>query len=150
MYNIDIDGPYDQPFREKNMPADIRKELGQRLRTLRRRRGFTQEDMAKRCGLHWTYIGGLERGERNPTLTTLQKITDGLSVSLFELLDRRSPVQAGGSREKKEGRLMRLLRRKDDTALDLAAGIVKEVLSWSDRHGGERRGAKTAKKLTSA
>ena len=43
--------------------TNIKKELGQRIRLLRKRKGLTQEEMADKCGLHWTYIGGLERGE---------------------------------------------------------------------------------------
>jgi transcriptional regulator with XRE-family HTH domain len=53
---------------------NVKKEMGARVRALRKRKGLTQEDMANRCGLHWTYIGGLERGERNPTLTTLHRV----------------------------------------------------------------------------
>jgi transcriptional regulator with XRE-family HTH domain len=47
--------------------------------------GLTQEGLADRSGLDRSYIGGVERGERNPTLSIIEKIADGLGVSLVEL-----------------------------------------------------------------
>ena len=43
--------------------------FGVRVRQLRIRKGWTQEQLAERAGRHWTYMGGIERGERNVTLT---------------------------------------------------------------------------------
>lgn len=114
---------------------NIKKELGQRIRSLRKRQGLTQEEMADKCGLHWTYIGGLERGERNPTLTTMQKVGEGLGVSVHELLDTKAFHNVSSDRDSREGRLMRLLRRKDSQAVDLAAGIVREVITWREKYG---------------
>ncbi|MET0516983.1 MAG: helix-turn-helix transcriptional regulator [Nitrospiraceae bacterium] len=47
--------------------------FGVRVRQLRIRRGWTQEQLAEHAGRHWTYIGGIERGERNVTLTILPR-----------------------------------------------------------------------------
>lgn len=49
--------------------------------------GLSQEEFAARCGLHRTYIGGIERGERNPTLTVLGRIARALSIQPGMLLD---------------------------------------------------------------
>jgi transcriptional regulator with XRE-family HTH domain len=59
---------------------------------MRETRGFSQEDFAVRVGIHRTYIGGIERGERNPTVTTVEKIAHALGVpvsSLFERMEKR-------------------------------------------------------------
>jgi transcriptional regulator with XRE-family HTH domain len=115
--------------------SNIRKELGLRIRALRKRHGFTQEDMADRCDLHWTYIGGLERGERNPTLTTLKRIADGLKTDLHTLLGRPSAAEPVLSpREKKEGNILKWLRKKDDSSVDLASRLVREVVHWQDKY----------------
>jgi transcriptional regulator with XRE-family HTH domain len=115
--------------------TNIRKELGQRIRALRKRNGYTQEDMAERCNLHWTYIGGLERGERNPTLTTLKRIADGLKVNIHSLLGRPSGEEAVLTpREKKEGNILKWLRKKDDPSLDLATRLVREMVHWQDKY----------------
>ena len=65
---------------------DIKKEFGDRLRVLRRDRQLSQEDLALKCGLDRTYIGGVERGERNISLLNIHKIASALGVSPKDLL----------------------------------------------------------------
>jgi transcriptional regulator with XRE-family HTH domain len=60
-------------------------EFGHRIRFLRKRQGFSQEELAARSGLHRTYIGGIERGERNVALLNILKIAQALNVSPIEL-----------------------------------------------------------------
>lgn len=60
--------------------------FGENVRNLRKARGISQEQFADKVGIHRTYIGGIERGERNPTLTTIQKIANSLGVSAKELI----------------------------------------------------------------
>lgn len=61
--------------------------FGSRLRRVRKARGWTQEELARRTGRHWTYIGGLERGNRNPTLVVISELATALAVSAAELID---------------------------------------------------------------
>lgn len=56
------------------------------MREFRRVRGLSQEQLGYDAGLHRTYIGGIERGERNPSLTNILRIADALDVSPSELL----------------------------------------------------------------
>ncbi len=65
---------------------DIRKRLGRRLRKLREDRELTQEELAGRADMHFTYIGQIERGLRNPSLVNLYKIAKALKVDSSELL----------------------------------------------------------------
>ena len=74
----------------------VQAALGQRIRVLRKRHGISQEELAERSGLHWSYLARLERGELNPTLRNLVAVATGLEVSLselfhFEELSRRPP-----------------------------------------------------------
>jgi transcriptional regulator with XRE-family HTH domain len=61
------------------------KRLGRRVRELRVQRGWTQEELAARAGKHWTYIGGIERGERNPTVLVLADIARAFGVGISDL-----------------------------------------------------------------
>lgn len=60
-------------------------KFGNAVRNARTAVGLTQEELADRSGLDRSYIGGVERGERNPTLSVIEKIAVGLGVSLAEL-----------------------------------------------------------------
>jgi transcriptional regulator with XRE-family HTH domain len=60
-------------------------QVGKRIRSLREGRGISQEVLAERSSLHRTYIGGVERGLRNPSLKSLQRIAKGLSVGVVDL-----------------------------------------------------------------
>jgi transcriptional regulator with XRE-family HTH domain len=62
------------------------RELGQRLRQRRRERKWTQAELACRCELHRTFIGSVERGERNISILNLRLIARVLRVSLADLL----------------------------------------------------------------
>ncbi|MEQ1780145.1 MAG: helix-turn-helix transcriptional regulator [Hyphomonadaceae bacterium] len=64
---------------------DVRKRVGGNTRRLREKQGISQEELADRAGLHRTYISGVERGVRNPTVVVLQKIADALGVELSTL-----------------------------------------------------------------
>ncbi|MBU2740751.1 helix-turn-helix domain-containing protein [Acidithiobacillus albertensis] len=64
--------------------------FGEAVRKVRTAIGLTQEELADRSGLDRSYIGGVERGERNPTLTVIEKIAEGLGVTLAELFSYRN------------------------------------------------------------
>ncbi len=72
---------------KSDFERDQLRKLGKSIASARVKKGVTQEVLAALCGLHRTYIGSVERGERNPSYISLLKITDGLGVSLSELVN---------------------------------------------------------------
>jgi len=66
--------------------ADILERFGERVRTLRKEQGYSQEAFAAACGLDRTYIGGIERGERNLALRNIEVIAQTLGITLSELM----------------------------------------------------------------
>jgi len=64
---------------------DIKHALGRRVRELRKIRKWSQEKMAEASGMHWTYVGQVERGERNLTLQSIQAIAKAFNMKISEL-----------------------------------------------------------------
>ncbi len=69
---------------------DARQLLGLRVKAIRTQLGLSQEELAFRCGMHASHIGFLERGQRNPSLDTLERVSLGLGVPLTALFDYES------------------------------------------------------------
>lgn len=67
-------------------PLTLQASLGDVIRSRRSALGYSQESFAERVGLHRTYIGAIERGERNLSLHNLVRIADALGLSLSELV----------------------------------------------------------------
>jgi transcriptional regulator with XRE-family HTH domain len=66
--------------------------VARNVRRIRLRRGMSQEQLAEECGLHRTYIGAIERGERNITLATLSRVALALQVDPQDLLEEQGNV----------------------------------------------------------
>ncbi len=73
-------------FATKSMKSDISIKLGLRLRDLRMQHGLSQEEVAYKAGVHRTYIGMVERAEKNITITSLNKIAEALNTDIKNLL----------------------------------------------------------------
>ena len=69
---------------------DIRTVLAKNLKRIREERGYSQEDLAFRADLHRTYVSGVERGVRNPTIVIVQKLAEALEVEAKDLLAAKS------------------------------------------------------------
>lgn len=70
----------------KKPSRTIVKILGENIRRLRKEKNLSQEEFAEKCGLHRTYVGAVERAERNVTLSTLEAFSAALGVSVPSLL----------------------------------------------------------------
>ena len=74
------------------MEGDLQRTVGQNLRAYRQARGLSQETFADVLGVHRTYMGGIERGERNLTLKSLERIAGRIDVDPLELLKPAPPT----------------------------------------------------------
>ena len=63
---------------------DLRHVLGARIKELRKRLGISQEELASRAGMHWTYLSDLERGRQTPTVDVVNRVARALGVTLAE------------------------------------------------------------------
>jgi transcriptional regulator with XRE-family HTH domain len=71
--------------------SDATRLLGERIRARRESLALSQEALAHRCGVHWTFLGQVERGRRNLSLHNLLKIANGLGVDPAELVRGLAP-----------------------------------------------------------
>ncbi len=75
-------------YNEVPKMSEIAKIVGQRIRSYRLQLGFSQEKVAELSGCHPTYIGQVERGEKNATLESIEKIAAAIEVPLSKLFDK--------------------------------------------------------------
>lgn len=73
--------------KQRAISPNLLRRFGQRVRDLRRSRGLSQENFAEQCGLDRTYIGGVERGERNISLKNIEQISAALYMSISRLFE---------------------------------------------------------------
>lgn len=70
----------------------IKEQFGQRLRQYRMAKGYSQESFAPVCGMHRTYIAGIENGNRNISIENIYKLAEALNISISELFDFTRPI----------------------------------------------------------
>jgi transcriptional regulator with XRE-family HTH domain len=123
------------------------KVLGKRVHALRVEKGWSQEELAHRCALHRTYIGQVERGEKNISFENLTKFSGALEVTLSELmrgLETGAPIAHSGSgRTGKDSdhtesssatrifEVQKLIRRLNDQ-LGVMDRTISSLTKWAD------------------
>jgi transcriptional regulator with XRE-family HTH domain len=73
--------------------GDLQRRVGRNLRRHRKAAGLSQEDFAEALGVHRTYVGGIERGERNLTLQSVERIAARLGIEPIELFGADEPAK---------------------------------------------------------
>ena len=104
--------------------SDISLKFGRRVRHYRTEAGLSQEKLAEYCGLHPTYIGQIERGEKNCTLESAEKIAEGLKLPLEKLISKLAPSEMSAADEMYETLLM-LTESSQKQLLDIIRGILE-------------------------
>lgn len=100
--------------------------IGARVRNIRKSKGLTQEQLAELASTSHSYIGDLERGARNVTLQSLQKVSDALGVNFFELFIYGEFTEL----EKKNStiwKIVELLVDKEEADIQKAMNVLKSV-----------------------
>jgi len=86
------------------MSAQVRRQFGDLIRHLRAQAGITQDELARRSGLHRTYVADIERGARNPSLLSIDKLARGLQLSVAGLFRSAPPDEPGQGGPERAGR----------------------------------------------
>lgn len=105
---------------------DITKELGLRIRYYRKEKHLTQENLAEICGLHPTYIGQLERGEKNATVESVYRIAHGLNIPFSKLFENLEHLEHDNNNIPLDiyHSLLSIPRDKQDIVQNIITGII--------------------------
>lgn len=104
----------------------ITRELGQRIRFYRKKMKLSQEQFAEMCDLHPTYIGQIERGEKNATIESIYKISSALNVSLEDLFNNIEVLAA--SDNDSLSKINRSLSQLPTETQEKICNILQEIL----------------------
>ena len=111
--------------RMKSLP----KVIGERIRKYRKREGLNQEQLAERCGLHATYIGQLERGEKNATLESMGKIVKGLNISFETLFEN---IQVGELKSSVASRCYSLIDALNEKEQCAIHELLQKIIAYKN------------------
>jgi len=114
------------------MANDILALVGQRIRSLRKERGMSQEGLGEKGGFHYSYIGQIERGEKNISLLNLAKIADALEVSLSQLFAYIDGEEKRTESEKDLHEIVSTLRYHRPDQVRMVRNVVREILGEND------------------
>lgn len=117
------------------MSSDFLKLVGERIRTLRKEKGFTQESLAEKSGIYITYISDIERGERNISMETLEKVIIALEVNAVDIF-RFEGIEGIEERTDKKSlmeALTSLLAGRKPEEVQLILRLAKDVLGTYDK-----------------
>ena len=110
--------------------SDIAKTVGKRLRSYRTGQGLSQEKLAERAGLHPTYIGQVERGEKNLTIESLEKITSALDVPMANVFEK---IEERGAADNYCLQAYELLSRKSNVERERLYNILLEIEKYAEK-----------------
>jgi len=112
------------------MSKNILKLVGSKIRDLRKAKGLSQEQLGEIAGFHFSYIGGIERAEKNISLLNLAKIADALDTEIYELFAYTHSVKISNhtiSKEDEINKILELLSSRSVNDIRKARIIIKEV-----------------------
>ena len=110
---------------------DLLSKFGKRIASLRKERKLSQEKLAELADLHRTYIGAIERGERNPSVSSLVRIANGMNVHVRDLV---SPLTGGKNAEREQAflEIISLLESRDADELKWIKMVMADAIRWND------------------
>ena len=110
----------------------LRIKIGNRIRELRKAQELTQEELGEKANLHNTYIGAIERGERNLSLDSIEKIAKGLDIDVKELFIFQ-PTTLPSQYEIIILEIIELIKKGDNKTIELISRALREVLEWQKK-----------------
>lgn len=112
---------------------DLLSLFGKRVRELRKNQGLSQEKLADMAGIDTTFVGSIERGDANPSLKIIGKLSEALNVNIADLFPFVTGKTEAGERDKIRNELVNLLYDCDDEGiLKLFSSVFMEIKKFSE------------------
>lgn len=109
--------------------AELIRIICANIKDVRKSKGLTQEELAEKCDLHTSYLAGVERGERNITIQTLDKIAQGLEISPIDLLkfEQLNIDEQYFNKQEKLNVLLNIVNDFNENEISRIINIVQEI-----------------------
>lgn len=107
---------------------EIKVQVGKRVREIRSEKGLTQHDLAEKCGFTFSYIGGLERAEKNITLINLFKVAKALDVGMYQFFLHTDKFEELPDDKVLIQEIATLLEDQDPQTILMARDVLKAIL----------------------
>ncbi len=109
--------------------------IGKKIKEYRKINNFTQETLGEKAGLHYSYIGQVERGEKEPSLKALNNIADALEVGVDKLL---IDYDLSSEASIKISNITDLLLKRDEKELEMIYSLLKDLTQIFEQHNIEK------------
>ena len=119
---------------------DVSRQIGKKIRELRKKVGMTQEELADRADVHYTFIGAVERGETNLSLKTFLRVAEALETPMeFFLKPYEDASPHLTEKEAEIGKLLHLLRKQDAGQIRELREVVTLLLRKGKAHRRQKK-----------
>ncbi|ASR48220.1 transcriptional regulator [Paenibacillus kribbensis] len=108
---------------------EVLKLVGARIRVLRKEKGLSQEALGEKGGFHFTYIGQIERGEKNVSLINIAKIAKALDVNLVQLFSYVSEDPKIVEFDEDIIEIITMLQKSSPEKVRLARNVIREIIN---------------------
>ncbi|AUS25931.1 helix-turn-helix domain-containing protein [Paenibacillus sp. P2(2022)] len=109
------------------LDKEVLKLVGARIRVLRKEKGLSQEALGEKGGFHFTYIGQIERGEKNVSLINVAKIAKALEVNLVQLFSYVSEDPKIVESDEDIIEIITMLKKSSPEKVRLARNVIREI-----------------------
>ncbi|WP_342428613.1 helix-turn-helix transcriptional regulator [Paenibacillus sp. FSL L8-0158] len=106
---------------------EVLKLVGARIRALRKEKGLSQESLGEKGGFHFSYIGQIERGEKNVALINIAKIANALDVNLIQLFAYVNEDIKVTKLENDIQEIVNILQKSSPEKVRLARNVIREI-----------------------
>lgn len=114
------------------MEQNVKKMIGDRIRSARNEKGWSQEELAHRADLHPSHMGQIERGETAFTIDSLEKVINALDMT-FEELFRLIGTGYEGTDTDTLAYIINRLYKRESSELKIIASFIDTMLQWKDK-----------------